>query len=143
MASRRRGALAGAHDVDDIDQDAYASADAAGRRQDAGADARPDAGTYAGAGAEESHGPGRSSHEAMAAGDEACSDEHARQLPPPAHRFDERVNASDYYETQAYTSLVQVGPREALVTYQRFWGGSTLYPKPPCCSTGYGMRIAV
>ena len=47
------GAVAGAHDVDDIDQDAYASADAAGRRQDAGADARPDAGTYAGAGAEE------------------------------------------------------------------------------------------
>ena len=58
---------------------------------------------------------------------------------PASERFDERVNASDYFETQAYTSLMQVGAREAFVTYQRFWNGSK------CCSpsTGYGMRISV
>ena len=35
---------------------------------------------------------------------------------PSSYLFDERINASDIFESQAYTSLMQVGDNEAYVT---------------------------
>ena len=68
----------------------------------------------------------------------SLSYQHNRLAPHPSWRFDEEVNASDYFETQAYTSLLQVGAREAFVVYQRYWDHS----EGPH-STGYGMRISL
>ena len=37
-----------------------------------------------------------------------------------SYLFDERVNATNEFETQAYTSLMQVGDDEAYVTYGKY-----------------------
>ena len=69
---------------------------------------------------------------------------------PPAYRFDERVNASDLFESQAYTGLVRVGPRDFLVLYNKYW--DELYDgMPGCnpsgdslgCSTAFAMRVSI
>jgi len=74
----------------------------------------------------------------------------------PTFLFDERVNASNFFETQAYASLVQVGDNEAFVTYNKYldpifngWPGCWTWepvgkPRPrPYCSVGFGMRITI
>ena len=68
----------------------------------------------------------------------------------PAYRFDERVNASNLFESQAYTGLVRVGPRDFLVLYNKYW--DELYDgMPGCnpsgsglgCSTAFAMRVSI
>ena len=68
-----------------------------------------------------------------------------------SYRFDERINATDMFETQAYTSLMQVGDMEAYVVYNLYYepenGRDGCYTannsKLSPCSTGFGMRITV
>jgi hypothetical protein len=84
------------------------------------------------------------------------ADHHNQQWRGSAqYRFDERVNSSDLFESQAYTSLLQVGPREVLVTYNKYFdklfdgedgcwhpsfGNNDSFTY---CSVGFGMRFAV
>ena len=69
---------------------------------------------------------------------------------PAAYRFDDRVNASNLFESQAYTGLVRVGPRDFLVLYNKYW--DELYDgMPGCnpsgdglgCSTAFAMRVTI
>eukprot|EP01045_Picozoa_sp_COSAG04_P023561 COSAG04_NODE_2819_length_3535_cov_6.638242_1_plen_764_part_00 len=70
---------------------------------------------------------------------------------PRSFLFDERINATDVFETQAYTSLMQVGDDEAYVTYGKYYNVSN--GQPGCmdtwpktghgCSSGFGMRISI
>lgn len=76
---------------------------------------------------------------------------HNRLWPgPSAYRFDERVNASDVFESQAYTGLVRVGPQDFIVTYNKYW--DPLYDgMPGCdstgttlgCSTAFAMHVSI
>lgn len=76
---------------------------------------------------------------------------HNRLWPgPPAYRFDERINASDVFESQAYTGLVRVGPCDFIVTYNKYW--DPLYDgMPGCdstgtklgCSTAFAMHVSI
>ena len=38
-----------------------------------------------------------------------------------SYLFDERINATNEFETQAYTSLMQTGDNEAVVVYNKYW----------------------
>jgi parallel beta-helix repeat protein len=64
-----------------------------------------------------------------------------------SYLFDERVNASNEFETQAYTSLMKVGANEAIVVYNKYWaprdGWPGCYPSTRGCSAGFGMRITL
>ena len=68
----------------------------------------------------------------------------------PAYRFSQRINDSTFFESQAYTGLVRVGPREFLVLYNKYW--DELYDgMPGCnpsgdslgCSTAFAMRVGI
>ena len=50
----------------------------------------------------------------------------------PAYRFSSKINASDVFESQAYTGLVQVGPADFLVLYNKYW--PELYDGMPGCN---------
>jgi hypothetical protein len=74
-----------------------------------------------------------------------------------AYKFDERVNVSNLFESQAYTGLIPLGKSEDgngqdfMVTYNRYW--DPLFDgMPGCdgtdgnglgCSTGFGMRVTI
>lgn len=62
-----------------------------------------------------------------------------------SYLFDERINASNKFESQAYTSLMQIGDSEAYVVYNKYWGPEDgwpgCYPSSQGCSAGFGMRI--
>jgi hypothetical protein len=64
-----------------------------------------------------------------------------------SYLFDERINATNEFESQAYTSLMQIGANEAYVVYNKYYaptdGRPGCYPSPQGCSTGFGMRITV
>ena len=70
---------------------------------------------------------------------------------PDSYKFDERINGSTFFETQAYTSLMQVGDMEAVVTYNLFYepsnGRDGCYTandsKVSPCSTGFSMRLTL
>ena len=69
----------------------------------------------------------------------------------PGYLFDDRINETTFFETQAYTSLMQVGDMEAVVVYNKFYepsngedgcytaDGSKVSP----CSTGFAMRMTL
>ena len=69
----------------------------------------------------------------------------------PSYKFDERVNATDIFESQAYTSLMQVGDDSFVVTYNKYWpklfngesGCQGADPTKVGCSTGFAMRISL
>ena len=74
-----------------------------------------------------------------------------------AYKFDERVNVSNLFESQAYTGLIPLGKSEDgngqdfMVTYNRYW--DPLFDgMPGCdgtdgnglgCSTGFGMQVTI
>jgi hypothetical protein len=70
---------------------------------------------------------------------------------PDSYLFDERINSTEFFESQSYTSLMQVGPNDAYVTYGKYYNISN--GQPGCfdtwpttghgCSSGFGMRIHV
>ena len=72
----------------------------------------------------------------------------------PSFRFTSLINNSYYSQTQTYTSLLQTGPREAVITYNLFFdpsfGGGTdgceSWPTAPHavdCSKGFAMRLTL
>jgi len=60
---------------------------------------------------------------------------------------DERINATNEFESQAYTSLMQVGDNEAYVVYNKYYnisdGWAGCRGNPRGCSSGFGMRIVI
>ena len=54
------------------------------------------------------------------------------------YKFSDRINATSGWESQAYMSLVRVGPTEAVVTYNKYMEGNAGGK-----SAGFAMRVSV
>lgn len=68
-----------------------------------------------------------------------------------SYKFDERVNSSDIFESQAYTSLMQVDDTSFVVTYNKYWpklfngedGCQGSDPLKIGCSSGFAMKVTL
>ena len=54
------------------------------------------------------------------------------------YKYSEEVNATTGWESQAYMSLLRVGPAEAVVTYNKYMEGNA-----GGISAGFAMRVTV
>ena len=66
---------------------------------------------------------------------------HKRHTGAASYRFDERVNATDFFESQSYTSLMQVGPNEAFVTYVPLAAGNSVHTVYVVCHVPPRMHL--
>eukprot|EP01050_Picozoa_sp_SAG11_P039856 SAG11_NODE_16996_length_531_cov_1.370370_1_plen_83_part_10 len=60
----------------------------------------------------------------------------------PYYRFDGSVNESDAWDTLAYTSLIQTGPKSGAVLYNKFFSPHLDHGWPPWPNANFLMRFS-